>query len=200
MRKFAEPVTRLIEEFAKLPGIGPKSAQRLAFYILNAPPQVAHQLAEALVEVRDAVKYCSSCGNLTDVDPCGICSDSSRNRSIICVVEHSRDVMAIEKTQSFNGLYHVLNGVLAPMEGIGVEDLNIKSLLKRLEDQQVKEVIIATNPTVEGDTTAMYLARLIKPLGIKTSRLAHGLPVGADLEYTDEYTLTKALQGRREME
>ncbi|MBO8138216.1 MAG: recombination protein RecR [Desulfotomaculum sp.] len=200
MKHFAGSVTRLIEEFAKLPGIGPKSAQRLAFYILNSPPQVAHDLANALVEVRDKVKYCSECGNLTDTDPCSICSDPNRDRSLICVVEHSRDVLAVEKTQNYKGLYHVLNGVLDPMEGVGTEDLNIRSLLKRLEKQQVKEIIIATNPTVEGDTTAMYLSRLIKPLGVKISRLAHGLPVGAALEYTDEYTLMKALQGRREMD
>lgn len=200
MKHFAGSVTRLIEEFAKLPGIGPKSAQRLAFYILNSPPQVAHDLANALVEVRDKVKYCSECGNLTDTDPCSICSDPNRDRSLICVVEHSRDVLAVEKTKNYKGLYHVLNGVLDPMEGVGTEDLNIRSLLKRLEKQQVKEIIIATNPTVEGDTTAMYLSRLIKPLGVKISRLAHGLPVGAALEYTDEYTLMKALQGRREMD
>ncbi|MTI82069.1 MAG: recombination protein RecR [Firmicutes bacterium] len=200
MKHFSGPVTRLIEEFAKLPGIGPKSAQRLAYYILNAPPQVAHDLADAITEVRDTIKTCSICSNITDEDPCAICSDENRNQHEICVVEHPRDVVAIEKTEKYNGLYHILDGALAPMEGVGAEDLNIKSLLKRLESQLVKEVIIATNPSVEGDTTAMYLSRLLKPLGVKTSRLAHGLPVGADLEYTDQYTLSKALQGRLEMD
>ncbi|MEG6617122.1 recombination mediator RecR [Peptococcaceae bacterium 1198_IL3148] len=199
MKYFAGPVARLVEELAKLPGIGPKSAQRLAFYILGAPAQVAHDLADALTEVRDKIKRCSVCGNLTDEDPCAICSDDNRNPSIICVVEHPRDVMAIEKTGKFSGVYHVLHGALAPMEGIGVEELNIKSLLPRLEAHDVQEVILATNPSIEGDTTAMYLSRLLKPLEIKVTRLAHGLPVGADLEYTDEYTLIKALQGRHEI-
>jgi recombination protein RecR len=199
MRYYVGPVTRLVEEFAKLPGIGPKSAQRLAFYILGAPSQVAHDLAAALTEVRDNIKHCSICGNLTDEDPCTICSDSNRNASLICIVEHPRDVIAIEKTGKFNGLYHVLHGALAPMEGIGVEDLNIKTLLSRIEKQEMLEIILATNPSIEGDTTAMYLSRLLKPLGIKVTRLAHGLPVGADLEYTDEYTLIKAIQGRHEI-
>ena len=200
MKCFVGPVARLVEEFAKLPGIGSKTAQRLAFYVLNAPPQVAHELASVLVQVRDAVKYCSHCGNLTDTDPCMVCSDNTRDESLICVVEHARDFIAIERTGKFRGTYHVLQGALAPMEGIGPEDLNIKSLLKRLQTEAVKEVILATNSTIEGDTTAMYLSRLLKPLGIKTTRLAHGLPVGADLEYTDEYTLIKALQGRIEMD
>lgn len=199
MKYFAGPVTRLIEELAKLPGIGPKSAQRLAFYILGAPAHVAHDLADALIEVRDKIKHCSICGNLTDEDPCTICSDTNRNAALICVVEHPRDVISIEKTGKFNGLYHVLHGALAPMEGIGVEELNIKSLLPRLQEHDVQEIIIATNPSIEGDTTAMYLSRLLKPLEIKVTRLAHGLPVGADLEYTDEYTLIKALQGRHEI-
>lgn len=199
MNYFAGPITRLVEELAKLPGIGPKSAQRLAFYILSAPAHVAHDLADALTEVRDKIKHCSICGNLTDQEPCAICSDATRNRSLICVVEHPRDVIAIEKTGKFSGFYHVLHGALAPMEGISVEDLNIKSLLPRLQEQNVQEIILATNPSIEGDTTAMYLSRLLKPLGIKVTRLAHGLPVGADLEYTDEYTLIKALQGRHEI-
>ncbi len=198
MKYYAEPLARLIDEFAKLPGIGPKTAQRLAFYILSAPPDVAHNLAGALIEVREKIKYCQVCGNLTDVDPCKICSDTTRNQSVICVVEQPRDVIAFEKTGKYNGLYHVLHGALNPLEGIQAEDLNIKSLLKRLQNNQVNEVILATNSSVEGDTTAMYLTRLLKPLGIKVTQLAQGLPVGADLEYTDEYTLIKALQGRQE--
>ncbi|WP_031516375.1 recombination mediator RecR [Desulfofalx alkaliphila] len=200
MKYLSEPVARLIEEFAKLPGIGPKTAQRLAFFILNAPHQVAKDLAHALVEVREKVKYCSNCGNLTEVDPCRICDDPSRKQHIICIVEQARDVIAIEKTGSFDGLYHVLQGVLNPMEGIKAEDLNIKKLLERLQHNKIEEVILATNSSVEGDATALYLYRLLSPLGVKVTRLAHGLPVGADLEYTDEYTLSKALQGRRSMD
>ncbi len=199
MKHYAEPLARLIDEFAKLPGIGPKSAQRLAFYILNAPPDVANNLAAALTEVRQQIKYCAVCGNLTDVDPCSVCSDTARNQSVICVVEQPRDVIAFEKTGKYNGLYHVLHGALSPLAGVTADDLNIKSLLKRLQDDRVKEVILATNSSVEGDTTAMYLTRLLKPLGIKVTQLAQGLPVGADLEYTDEYTLAKALQGRYEL-
>ena len=199
MKHYAEPLARLIDEFAKLPGIGPKSAQRLACYILNAPPDVANNLAAALTEVRQQIKYCSVCGNLTDVDPCSVCSDTARNQSVICVVEQPRDVIAFEKTGKYNGLYHVLHGALSPLAGVTADDLNIKSLLKRLQDDRVKEVILATNSSVEGDTTAMYLTRLLKPLGIKVTQLAQGLPVGADLEYTDEYTLAKALQGRYEL-
>lgn len=199
MKYIAGPVVRLIEEFAKLPGIGPKTAQRLAFYMLNAPVDAAHQLANALIEVREKIKHCSVCGNFTDQDPCGICTDTNRQANLICVVEHPRDVIAIEKTGRFKGLYHVLHGALAPMEGISAEDLNIKGLLTRLKQGTVDEIILATNPSIEGDTTAMYLARLLKPLDIKVTRLAHGLPVGADLEYTDEYTLIKALQGRHEL-
>lgn len=200
MKYIAEPVARLIEEFAKLPGIGPKTAQRLAFYMLSAPVDAPRQLANALIEVREKIKYCSVCGNFTELDPCGICADQGRQPALICVVEHPRDVIAIEKTGRFDGQYHVLHGALAPMEGISVEDLNIKSLLTRLKQNAVEEIILATNPSIEGDTTAMYLARLLKPLEIKITRLAHGLPVGADLEYTDEYTLIKALQGRHALD
>jgi len=196
---YAEPVARLIDQFGKLPGIGPKTAQRLAFYLLNSEPGESRELAEAIINAREKIRYCSICTNLTDKDPCGVCSDSSRNRGIICVVEEPRDVVAIEKTKDFKGLYHVLQGTISPMEGIGPDELKVKELLARLQDKSVQEIIVATNPTVEGEATAMYLARLIKPLGIKVTRIAHGLPVGGDLEYADEVTLSKAFEGRREI-
>lgn len=196
---YAGVVNRLIEQLAGLPGIGPKTAQRLAFYLLSAPPEVAHNLARALVEARDNIRYCSICSNLTDVDPCSICASESRIRSVICVVQEPRDVVAMEKSRSFKGLYHVLHGALSPLDGIGPEKLTIEGLMKRLAAGGVEEVILATNPNVEGDATALYLAGLIKPLGVKVTRIAHGLPVGAYLEYADEMTLTKALEGRREV-
>lgn len=199
MNYFAKPVARLIDELAKLPGIGPKTAQRLAFHLLNAPAEVASNLARAVEEARSTVRYCSVCGNFTDDDPCFICSDERRSRDILCVVEHPRDVVAMEKARSLRSGYHVLHGAISPMEGIGPEHLNIKNLLKRLEGGAVKEVILATNPDVEGDATALYLAGLIKPLGLLVTRIARGLPVGADLEYADEVTLSKALEGRKEM-
>ncbi|PKM79862.1 MAG: recombination protein RecR [Firmicutes bacterium HGW-Firmicutes-14] len=199
MLYYAEPVARLIDQFGKLPGIGPKTAQRLAFYLLNSEPGESRELAEAIINAREKIRYCSICTNLTDKDPCGVCSDSSRNRGIICVVEEPRDVVAIEKTKDFKGLYHVLQGTISPMEGIGPDELKVKELLARLQDKSVQEIIVATNPTVEGEATAMYLARLIKPLGIKVTRIAHGLPVGGDLEYADEVTLSKAFEGRREI-
>ncbi len=199
MLYYAEPVAKLIEELAKLPGIGPKTAQRLAFYILNTDTGTARNLARAIVEAKDKIRYCSVCSNLTDVDPCHICSGERRDRSIICVVEEPRDVVAIEKTRDFKGLYHVLQGAISPMDGVGPEDLRIKELLPRLQPGEVKELIVATNPNIEGEATAMYLARLIKPLGVKVTRIAHGLPVGGDLEYADEVTLAKAFEGRREI-
>ncbi|BAF58234.1 MAG: recombination protein RecR [Pelotomaculum sp.] len=199
MDYYAKPVARLIEQLARLPGIGPKTAQRLAFYLLNAPLEVALNLARAVEEARQAVRYCSVCGNLTDTDPCFICGDDRRRRDLLCVVERPRDVVALEKARVFKGLYHVLHGSISPVEGIGPEQLRIRELLKRLEGGTVREVILATNPTVEGETTALYLAGLIKPLGVSVTRIAHGLPVGADLEYADEMTLSKALEGRREM-
>lgn len=200
MKYYAGPVARLVEEFSKLPGIGPKTAQRLAFHILNAPGHVAQNLAEALVEVRNNIKKCGICGNFTDADPCGICSDTDRNQGLICIVEHPRDVVAIEKTGNYKGVYHVLHGALNPMEGIGANQLNVKSLLQRLQHQTIEEIILATNSSVEGDTTALYLSRLLKSLDINVTKLAHGIPVGAELEYTDEYTLIKALQGRQRVE
>ncbi len=199
MLYYAEPVARLIEELGKLPGIGPKTAQRLAFHLLNADPGEARELARAIVQAREKIRYCSICSNLTDTDPCLTCRDTTRNRSIICVVEEPRDVVAIERTREYKGLYHVLQGAISPMEGVGPEQLKIKELLTRLQDDSVKEVIVATNPNIEGEATAMYLARLIKPLGIKITRIAHGLPVGGDLEYADEVTLSKAFEGRREL-
>lgn len=199
MLYYAEPVAKLIEELGKLPGIGPKTAQRLAFYILNNDAGAARDLARAIVDAKNKTRYCSVCSNLTDVDPCAICSGDRRDRSVICVVEEPRDVVAIEKTRDFKGLYHVLQGSISPMDGVGPENLRIKELLPRLQSGVVKEVIVATNPNIEGEATAMYLARLIKPLGIKVTRIAHGLPVGGDLEYADEVTLAKAFEGRREI-
>lgn len=199
MDYYAAPIAKLIEEFEKLPGIGHKSAQRLAFYILNVSNEKAMKLANAIKEAKEKIKYCSVCGNLTDKDPCLICSSGRRDGSVICVVESPRDIIAMEKTREFKGLYHVLHGVISPMEGIGPEDIKIKELLERLRSGEVKEVILATNPNIEGEATAMYIARLLKPLGIKTTRIAHGVPVGVDLEYTDEVTLARALEGRREI-
>ncbi|MCI7617881.1 MAG: recombination mediator RecR [Firmicutes bacterium] len=199
MKQYPKPLAKLINELSKLPGIGNKSAQRLAFHILALEDREAQQLAEAITYAKREMKYCSVCGNLTDEDPCAICSDPSRRRDVICVVENPRDVMAMERIKEFNGLYHVLHGVISPMEGIGPEDINLKSLIQRLQVNDVKELIIATNPNIEGEATAMYIARLIKPAGIKVTRIAHGIPVGGDLEYADEVTLLKSLEGRREL-
>ncbi|RKO67974.1 recombination mediator RecR [Desulfofundulus salinus] len=199
MRYLSGPANRLIEELSKLPGIGPKTAQRLAFYLLNAPPEVAHNLARALVFARDNVRYCSVCANLTDREVCQICSDPGRDNTLVCVVQEPRDVLAMEKTRGYRGLYHVLQGAISPLAGVGPNDLTIKQLLARLGEGKIKEVILATNPDVEGDATALYLAQLIKPLGLKVTRIAHGLPVGAHLEYADEMTLARALEGRREL-
>jgi recombination protein RecR len=179
--------------------VGNKTAQRLAFYILDAPPEQAENLARSIVFARRNIKHCSVCCNMTDTDPCRICSSSRRDRSIICVMENPRDVVAMEKTREYKGLYHVLHGAISPMEDIGPEDIRIKELLLRLQDEEVKEVILATNPTIEGEATAMYISRLLKPLGVKATRIAHGIPVGGDLEYADEVTLVKAMEGRREI-
>lgn len=197
---YPEPVSRLIEGFMKLPGIGPKTAARLAFFVLNMKEDDVLDLAKALVNAKRQLHYCSVCNNITDVDPCHICSDKRRDASVICVVQEPRDVVAMEKTREFQGQYHVLQGAISPMDGIGPEDIRIPDLLKRIgADETVKEIILATNPNVEGEATAMYLSRLIKPFGIRVTRIAHGLPVGGDLEYADEVTLTKALEGRREV-
>jgi recombination protein RecR len=192
------PVARLIDEFSKLPGIGPKSAQRLAFHVLNGDLSQAERLAEAIVNARSSIKYCSVCGNLTDNDPCGICRNETRDKTLICVVQEPKDVIAMEKTREFKGLYHVLHGAISPLGGVGPDDIRIKELLARIAPD-LGEVIVATNPNVEGEATAMYISRLLKPLGVKVTRIAHGLPVGGDLEYADEVTLSKALEGRREI-
>ncbi|GAV24109.1 recombination protein RecR [Carboxydothermus islandicus] len=197
---FAEPVAKLIEHLGKLPGIGPKTAQKLALYLLEIPEEEARALAEAIITARKNTKYCSVCFNLTDTDPCAICQNPGRNHRLLMVVEEPKDVAAMERTGSFNGIYHVLHGVLSPIKGIGPEDLKVRELLLRLSREPVEEIIIATNPTVEGEATAMYLASLLKPLNFKVTRIAHGLPVGSDIEYADELTIRKALEGRRVLE
>ncbi|MCX7748887.1 MAG: recombination mediator RecR [Clostridia bacterium] len=199
MSFYSVPIARLIEEFEKLPGIGHKTAQRLAFHVLNLQEEKVQSLANAIIDAKTKTRYCSICSNLTDIDPCGICSGMYREGSTICVVEDPKDVVAMERTREFKGLYHVLHGAISPMEGIGPEDIRIKELLARIRDGNVKEVILATNPNIEGEATAMYISKLLKPLGIKATRIAHGIPVGGDLEYADEVTLAKALEGRREI-
>ncbi|MBC1981031.1 recombination protein RecR [Listeria welshimeri] len=196
---YPEPITKLMDSFMKLPGIGPKSAARLAFYVLDMKEDDVLDFAKALVDAKRNLSFCSVCGHITDKDPCYICSDTSRDRSAICVVQESKDVIAMEKMRDFHGLYHVLHGTISPMDGIGPEDINIPDLLKRLQDDTIEEVILATNPNVEGEATAMYISRLLRPSGIKVTRIAHGLPVGGDLEYADEVTLSKAMEGRREV-
>lgn len=196
---YPEPITKLIDSFMKLPGIGPKSAARLAFYVLDMKEDDVLDFAKALVDAKRNLSFCSVCGHITDKGPCYICADTSRDRSVICVVQESKDVIAMEKMRDFHGLYHVLHGTISPMDGIGPEDINIPDLLKRLQDDTIEEVILATNPNVEGEATAMYISRLLKPSGIKVTRIAHGLPVGGDLEYADEVTLSKAMEGRREV-
>jgi len=193
------PLAQLAEQFGRLPGIGRKSAQRLAYHVLNLPQEEAEGFAQAIVSARQTVKRCALCCDLTDGDLCAVCRSANRDASILCVVEDPRDVMAVERTREYRGLYHVLHGVISPLNGVGPEHLCVKELLRRFEDGLVKEVILATNPTVEGEATAMYLSRLIKPLGARTTRLAYGVPVGADLEYADEVTLSRALEGRREI-
>ena len=198
MNYYGDYITRLIEEFNRLPGVGAKSAQRLAFHVLNMDTSRVNSLANAILEAKKNVKYCSICCNLTDADPCAICESARRARNLIMVVESPRDMAAYEKTNEFKGLYHVLHGAISPMSGIGPDDIRLKELVARL-DGSVEEVILATNPNVEGEATAMYISKLIKPLGVKVTRIAHGVPVGGDLEYVDEVTLSRALEGRREM-
>jgi len=195
----AEPVSRLIEEFNKLPGIGPKSAARLAYHLLRMPEAEARSLAEAIIAVKEKIVLCSVCQNISDCDPCAICRSEQRDHSKICVVEEPLDILALERTGQYQGLYHVLHGVISPMEGIGPDDLKIRELLERLKSGKVEEVILATNPNLEGEATAMYLQRLLSPLGVRITSLARGLPVGGDLEYADEVTLGRALEGRREV-
>ncbi len=193
-----ETIQKLIEEFSKLPGIGRKTAQRMAFYILKGKKEEAEALAQAVLDVKEKVHYCSVCFNITEEDPCSICKDEKRDRSLICVVEEANDVVALEKTNQYRGLFHVLGGVLSPLDGIGPDDLKIKELLSRLKGKQVKEVILATNPNTEGEATAIYIAKLVKPLSVKVTRIARGLPAGGDLEYADQVTLANALEGRIE--
>lgn len=199
MQTYSGPILTLIEEFSKLPGVGRKTAQRLAFHVINMNMNDVESLSKAIVEAKKEIKYCSICYNITDKDPCSMCSNKNRDSSVICVVEDPRDVAAMERTKEFNGQYHVLNGVISPMDGIGPDMIRIKELIQRLGNQDVREIIMATNPTIEGEATAMYIARLLKPMGIKVTRIAHGLPVGGDLEYADEVTISKALEGRREI-
>jgi recombination protein RecR len=196
---YPEPISKLMESFMKLPGIGPKTAARLAFFVLGMKEDTVLDFAKALVDAKRNLSFCSNCGHITDVDPCHICQDPQRDRTTICVVQDPKDVIAMEKMRDYTGLYHVLQGAISPMDGIGPEDINVPSLLRRLQDEEVQELILATNPTIEGEATAMYISRLVKPSGIKTTRIAHGLPVGGDLEYADEVTLSKALEGRREL-
>lgn len=193
-----EPISQLIDEFNKLPGIGPKSAARLTYYLLRMPEAEARSLAEAILAVKEKVVLCSVCQNITDSDPCRICDNTQRDHSIICIVEEPLDILAIERTRKYTGVYHVLNGVISPADGIGPDDLKIKELLVRIQNGDITEIILATNPNLEGEATAMYIQRLIAPLGIKVTRLARGLPAGGDLEYADEITLTRALEGRQE--
>lgn len=199
MNYYAAPIAKLIEAFTKLPGIGNKTAQRLAFYLLDMPQKEAEELAYAIINAKRSIKYCEVCCNITDKEKCNICSDAKRDDSIICVVEDPRDVVAMEKTREFKGFYHVLHGAISPMDDIGPDEIRIKELLNRIREGNIKEVILATNPNIEGEATAMYISKIIKPLGVKTTRIAHGVPVGGDLEYADEVTLMKALEGRREI-
>lgn len=197
MGRSVVPLANLIEQFERLPGIGHKSAQKLAFHILSMTDEEAKRFADTIMQAHEKIHRCKTCCDLTDGDYCNICLDSQRDRSIICVVENSKDVIAIERTHEYNGLYHVLQGAISPMNGIGPDEITVKELINRLSDDKIKEIIMATNPTVEGEATAMYISRLIKPMGIKVSRLAYGVPVGADLEYADEITLSRAIEGRQ---
>lgn len=197
MSYYGNSVSKLIEELSRLPGIGGKSAQRLAFYIINMPMENAKALTDSILNAKENIKYCSICCNLTDKDPCEICSSPKRDKKTIMVVEDPRDMAAYEKTREYKGLYHILNGAISPITGITPQDIKIKELIKRLNDDNIEEVILATNPNIEGEATALYLSRLLKPIGIKVSRIAHGVPVGGDLEFVDEVTLSRALEGRR---
>lgn len=199
MNYYATPIANLIDQFSRLPGIGRKTAQRLAFFVLEMEDIDAEKLSNAILEAKEKIGFCSICCNLTEQDPCNLCSDTRRDRSIICVVEGPKDVIAMERSREYKGDYHVLHGVISPMDNIGPKDIKVIELLNRLADGLVKEIILATNPTVEGEATAFYLSKLIKPLGVKVTRIAHGIPVGGDLEYFDEVTLTKAIENRREL-
>ena len=199
MPDFAEPVSKLVDQLKRLPGIGQKTAQRLAFHLLRVPPEEANALADAIRNAKSSIRQCSVCHNITDADPCLYCSSATRNRKIICVVEEANGIASVEKTRQYSGLYHVLGGALAPLQGIGPEQLHLKSLIERLKGNTVEEIIIATNPTAEGEATAGYLSKLLKPLGVRVTRIGVGIPVGSDLEYADEVTMLKAMEGRREI-
>ena len=199
MKDFAEPLACLIDELKRLPGIGQKSAQRIAFHLERAAREDVERLSTAILDAKDKIKLCSQCNNFTDVDPCGYCADPTRSPEVICVVETPYNVVNVEKTREFSGRYHVLHGALSPLQGIGPEQLKLKNLIERLKGGQVKEIIVATNPNVEGEATAIYLSKLIKPLGVKVTRIAMGIPVGSELEFADEVTMLKALEGRREL-
>jgi len=199
MAYYPEPVARLIEAFQKLPGVGPKTGQRMTFFLLKRPAEEVNELAEALRELKTRIQHCRQCFNVTEEDPCRICRDPARDARVLCVVEEPNDLLAIERTGEFRGRYHVLLGALSPLDGIGPEDIKVRELLTRLDAPGIEEVILATNPSVEGEATAIYLAKLLRPLGLRVTRIARGLPVGGDLEYADEVTLSKALEGRREM-
>jgi len=199
MSDYAEPIARLIDEFRKLPGIGQKTAQRLAYSLLRRSREDAEALSAAILDVKDKIRYCSRCNNFSDLDPCNYCASPHRTAATICVVEEPKDILSIEKTREYHGQYHVLHGVLSPINGVGPDDLKLKNLLERLREGNVIEIIIATNPNIEGEATAMYMSKLIKPLGVKVSRIALGVPVGSDLEFADEVTMSKSLEGRREL-
>ncbi len=199
MPDFAEPIAKLVEELKRLPGIGQKTAQRLAFHILRADHEEALALSDAIRNAKEKIRQCSVCNNITDEDPCLYCTSTTRNRKLICVVEEPHNILPVEKTRQFSGLYHVLGGALSPLQGVGPEQLKIRSLIERLKDGPVEEIIICTNPTAEGEATAVYLSKLIKPLGVRGSRIAMGVPVGSDLEYADEITMLKAIEGRRDL-
>src|SRR5699024_10503807 len=196
---YPEPISKLIDSFTKLPGIGPKTAVRLAFYVIDMNEDDVVDFSKALVNAKRELSYCTICGHITDQEICSVCSDKSRDESIVCVVEDSKDVIAMEKMKEYNRTYHVLHGSISPMDGIGPEDINVPDLISRLKDEKIKEIILATNPNIEGEATAMYISRLVRPSGISTTRMAHGLPMGGDLEYADEVTLAKSLEGRREV-
>ena len=199
MGNLAEPVNGLIEHLRKLPGVGTKSAQRMAFHILKMETAEVEQLARSIIDMKNSIRHCTTCNNLTDVDPCHFCTQPNRSDRLLCIVEESHNILPVENTHEFNGRYHVLMGALSPLKGIGPDQLTIRSLMERLQSGPVEEIIVATNPNVEGETTALYLSKLIKPLGIRVTRLAMGLPVGGDLDYADSVTMTKALEGRREL-
>lgn len=199
MSYYATPIANLIDQFSRLPGIGRKTAQRLAFYVLEMEDIDAEKLSYAIINAKEKIRFCSICCNLTEQDPCNLCRDTTRDKSIICVVEGAKDVIAMERSKEYKGDYHILHGVISPMDNIGPKDIKVVELLNRLADGVVEEIILATNPTVEGEATALYLSKLIKPLGIKVTRIAHGIPVGGDLQYFDEVTLTKAIENRREL-